>query len=749
MPKISKWLLVCVTVVILAGLKNSLATPMTNSIPVCALSLNGFIRDWLVVGPFPNFTLPVPASNGVTRTAFDHDFLAAIGGESHAVFSTDTILQVEDAAGASHIHQPIWCSATDKGYVDLAAAFKTTNSVAAYAFARLTTPIAQRAFFHFGSDDSAKIWVNGRLAHSIWVKGREARPWSEDFSADLQVGTNTLLVKIENATGGWGFYCEAYERAEHDALQRQREARNHLMFPDELDVRPVGGYLWPTGQPPPRVVWKNQEFAQLVFGPVALTTRWFDTQDNAVTVFNTPGRYMAFSEGRAASGRMIRRAFTCFAYPREWQTEITNPDLVAHWHLPAALGSNVVAVLASQTDADATQAVSQSFRASQAYAVLLAGLYEQRDRSSPYRFIDSPRVAALDVYVALKRNLLGLCEHYPGLIPPRRVNDNAPVLRAGTSTDAGIRKENIAAIRKACEEWFAEENEPFNVCIARNGVIFYAAAFGQLAGQPVTQDSAFHAASVSKAVTGTLFARFIDQHLFKIDDPIGIIFPDWPTNGVNAVTFRDCFVHLHGYNQRYQVGGDVEDCWYESNVAHVEPDQPRGTRMTYSGTGFALAAKAMELASGKSYYRLLQEDLFDPLELRSARPGAPDGGMWFSAHDLAIIGMLLLNQGRYGGLEFFNTETFEQICPQPLAKFYPSIQAENGLGLWWFHQHDHFPEPVASPHTLGHGASSGTILRVDLDNNTVITLARNRTGRNYEAHAFAFLKAAQQAIMAR
>ncbi len=118
------------------------------------------------------------------------------------------------ADGESATAQPFDLSAASNGFVDLGAAFNNAEHTVAYATCKVQADKDMRVNAYFGSDDSAKVWVNGKLVHSIWVSSRGAERWSENFPVDLHAGENDLLVKVEQRTGGWGFYLELYTDAD-------------------------------------------------------------------------------------------------------------------------------------------------------------------------------------------------------------------------------------------------------------------------------------------------------------------------------------------------------------------------------------------------------------------------------------------------------------------------------------------------------------------------------------------------------
>ena len=72
-------------------------TTMSGSTPAAilkkyAIDPNGVIRQWVVIGPFPN------PEQGGQRTGIDRDYLVSIGGETKADIAPDLQIPLEDAA---------------------------------------------------------------------------------------------------------------------------------------------------------------------------------------------------------------------------------------------------------------------------------------------------------------------------------------------------------------------------------------------------------------------------------------------------------------------------------------------------------------------------------------------------------------------------------------------------------------------------------------------------------------------------
>lgn len=86
------------------------------------------------------------------------------------------------------------------GYANKQAA---SNNAVAYAYRTLTSSLSQNLYVTFGSDDSCRIWLNGKLIHDL-VAARGVNPAEDKLTLKLAKGINHLLVKVSNGGGAWG-----------------------------------------------------------------------------------------------------------------------------------------------------------------------------------------------------------------------------------------------------------------------------------------------------------------------------------------------------------------------------------------------------------------------------------------------------------------------------------------------------------------------------------------------------------------
>ena len=56
-----------------------------------------------------------------------------------------------------------------------------------------------------GSDDSVKVWVNGKNVHANAVN-RGAQDFQDTFNVDIKRGDNVIMVKVCECGGGWSMF---------------------------------------------------------------------------------------------------------------------------------------------------------------------------------------------------------------------------------------------------------------------------------------------------------------------------------------------------------------------------------------------------------------------------------------------------------------------------------------------------------------------------------------------------------------
>jgi hypothetical protein len=175
--------------------------------------VEGSIRRWTIVGPFPNAEIPgIDDPNTPSRTGFDTDFLESIGGEEEAVLRLSTPVTYATQDGETITRVAANVPTNDAARLDFARRLKTNHQVG-YAFVEFESDAAKEYDIFFGSADSAKIWVNGELVHSVWTPERTFAPGQDRFKIQAKEGLNRMLVKVEKGPGSfWEFMLEARDK---------------------------------------------------------------------------------------------------------------------------------------------------------------------------------------------------------------------------------------------------------------------------------------------------------------------------------------------------------------------------------------------------------------------------------------------------------------------------------------------------------------------------------------------------------
>jgi CubicO group peptidase (beta-lactamase class C family) len=497
-----------------------------------------------------------------------------------------------------------------------------------------------------------------------------------------------------------------------ETLEQRKLARKEFQSL-ELITSKFGGWIFLPANPP-RLVWRDgTEARRFGFDP-GFSVRWFDANLNEAPEPDTPGRWIAWLEGVAPNGTPFRRSLTLFALPVLGDGQFM-PDLTATFpNFPGDAAPVSWKEHQAEFDRMAKDLLFRSLIDHEQGAILFAGIAETKELGRPKRFREWTSSVNSQVHLNLKRKLFGLDQHVCDLKPPRRRSHPAPTIRSGSPEQAGVRETAKVTIDNYCQEWVHVSGEPFTVVVVKNGVLVTHAAFGKLPnGEPVSLDYRCWTASITKLVTALMFSQFADQSLIPFEAKLNAVFPDYP-DAPSVPTFAQLLSHTSGLSGHSEWGG-MRNAHLENIVLNgIDVNQP-GTKYKYCGLGFELAAKAMEMVTGKCAPRIFQEHFFDPLGFGDVVLGNASSDGEFTAMELAILGQWMLNQGSYGDFEFISPETFARILPKKLD--IPAATVRQGLG---FHCVEHRrstedqpadsgDDQLFSGSAFGHGSFSGCI----------------------------------------
>ena len=201
--------------------------------------------------------------------------------------------------------------------------------------------------------------------------------------------------------------------------------------------------------------------------------------------------------------------------------------------------------------------------------------------------------------------------------------------------------------------------------------------------RPLGLDYRYDVASITKTATAILFSRFLDQGLLGLDDPVSTVFPDYPRDPAHVPTFRQCLTHMSGLSGHGDWGGARNPHLENVVLNGIDANEP-GKVYDYSGIGFELAAKAMEIVAGRSARTCTTSTCSSRWAWATSPWSSPARACGSPPASSAALAQWVANRGSYGELEFISPETFEELLPEPLRPLrYPGVAEEEGIGMHW------------------------------------------------------------------
>lgn len=202
--------------------------------------------------------------------------------------------------------------------------------------------------------------------------------------------------------------------------------------------------------------------------------------------------------------------------------------------------------------------------------------------------------------------------------PPDEAGRIAPLLEPSPSGD----------LDAVVIDFLGDQDGGIAVLLIRNGETTTAVVGdANAAGDPVTADTPFRVASISKPFVATVILQLVDEGSIDLDEPLSTYLPDTPIGG--EVPIRMLLNHrsgLRNYTDRSAFIPDVfedrervftpEDilAWLEGTVT----DEP-GQHFAYSNTNYILLGQLIERVTGTDLDDAVQQRISEPLGLEATR----------------------------------------------------------------------------------------------------------------------------------
>lgn len=274
------------------------------------------------------------------------------------------------------------------------------------------------------------------------------------------------------------------------------------------------------------------------------------------------------------------------------------------------------------------------------------------------------------------------------------------------------------------ENWMAGTNTPgMALTVVKDGQIVYSKGFGVMqvgTGQPVTPQTLFHMASISKTFVATALMRLVEDGKLDLDARLVDILPYFTMadERYKKITIRQMMAHLSGIPdvpegepwwknwgfENPQVDDGALDRYVRS-LGDMTLAQAPGEAHLYSDINFDILGDVVAQLSGETFESYIQKHILAPLGMDDAgflmvndperlasphehdadgnpvvapvypynRIHAPSAALLTSTEELAKWAQTALNRGELNGTRILPAARFVEMWEQ---------QAETGYGEW-------------------------------------------------------------------
>ncbi len=182
----------------------------------------------------------------------------------------------------------------------------------------------------------------------------------------------------------------------------------------------------------------------------------------------------------------------------------------------------------------------------------------------------------------------------------------------------------IAAVDAEVAPVVGTETPGLAVLVTRNGTVVHMAGYGLAdieSGAPVTEDSIFDLASVSKEMTALLAAMQMEEGLYGADTPVADLLPALGDGGTDQpLTVADLVHHIGGLPDYLNDTLDVDETTTNTDVIAWLADAPRvaepGEAFEYSNSGYVTLGTLVTAEEGAgSLGDVLERRIWGPLAM--------------------------------------------------------------------------------------------------------------------------------------
>lgn len=219
---------------------------------------------------------------------------------------------------------------------------------------------------------------------------------------------------------------------------------------------------------------------------------------------------------------------------------------------------------------------------------------------------------------------------------------------APQTVKSGSDKTSIPEIDRVMASFLERHRVPgVSVAITDHGRLVHASGYGyaDLAQRtPVTTDSLFRIASISKPVTAVAIVKLIEEGKLKLDDKVFDILPFEPflvegkkvDERQREITIRHLLEHRGGWDRDLSFDAMFKAVEFAQLLGKAPPAGPTevikvmsgatldftpGERYAYSNYGYCLLGRVIEKLTGKPYGDYMTDEILKPMGIRDMKLG--------------------------------------------------------------------------------------------------------------------------------
>jgi len=202
------------------------------------------------------------------------------------------------------------------------------------------------------------------------------------------------------------------------------------------------------------------------------------------------------------------------------------------------------------------------------------------------------------------------------------------------------------------------------VAVTRGDRVLMVRGYGHdSTGAPVTGNSLFRIASLSKSFTALAVMQLVDAGLLHLDDPVQQHLPEFQLADPRAgqVTVRQLLDHTSGITDAVvpELSRDQPNSPREATTSlrSARLASTPGTSYSYANPNYQVAARLVEVLSGEPFGRYLRRHVFGPAEMAATTstatddqpvPGLAEGHLIAYGHAFAAPGLGSFSTGDGG-----------------------------------------------------------------------------------------------------